>query len=107
MPNNYISHPADNTEKMCELATQNHFGFPYLIDDTQSVVKAYRAVCTPDFFGFNSNLELQYRVRLCNLTIGKGNTRTPKLFDAMSMIAATDSGSERQVAAMGCSIKCK
>jgi len=101
MSNNYIPHPTDSTEKMCAFATQNHFGFLYLIDETQSVSKAYGAVCTPDFFGFHSNLELPDRGRLGNLTMGKGDTLTPKLFDAVSMIAATDNGPERQVAAMG------
>ena len=107
MPNNYITHPADNPEKMGEFAAQYNFGFPYLIDETQSVAKAYRAVCTPDFFGFNSNLELQYRGRLDNLTISKKGTRKPELFEAMSMIANTGGGPEGQIASMGCSIKWK
>ena len=107
MPNDYISYPADSPEKMNEFATQHSFGFPYLIDETQSVAKAYGAVCTPDFFGFNANLELQYRGRLDNLTIGKDGTRTPELFDAMSIIAATGSGPRSQIASMGCSIKWK
>ena len=107
MPNNYITHPADNPERMGEFAAQHNFGFPYLIDETQSVAKAYGAVCTPDFFGFNSNLELQYRGRLDNLTMGKEGTRIPELFDAMSMIANTGSGPESQIASMGCSIKWK
>ena len=107
MPNNYFSHPADNPEKMGEFATQHNFGFPYLIDETQSVAKAYGAVCTPDFFGFNADLELQYRGRLDNLTMGKGGTRTPELFDAMTMIANRGSGPKSQIASMGCSIKWK
>ena len=107
MPNNYITHPADNPERMGEFAAQHNFGFPYLIDETQSVAKAYGAVCTPDFFGFNSKLELQYRGRLDNLTMGKEGTRTPELFDAMSIIANTGRGPENQIASMGCSIKWK
>ena len=107
MPNNYITHPADNPERMEEFAAQHSFGFPYLIDETQSVAKAYGAVCTPDFFGFNSNLELQYRGRLDNITMGKEGTRTPELFDAMSMIVNTGRGPESQIASMGCSIKWK
>ena len=107
MPNNYITHPADNPKKMGEFAAQHNFGFPYLIDETQSVAKAYGAVCTPDFFGFNSNLELQYRGRLDNLKMGKKGTRIPELFDAMSMIANTGSGPENQIVSMGCSIKWK
>ena len=74
---------------MSEFATEHNFGFPYLIDETQSVAKAFGAVCTPDFFGFNANLELQYRGRLDNLTMGTDGTRIPELFDAMKMIAKT------------------
>lgn len=86
---------------MCEFATQNHFAFPYLIDETQSVAQAYVPTYTPEFFGFNSNLELQDGGRLGNLTMDKGDTLTPKIFVAMSIIAATDSGFEKQVADMG------
>ncbi len=107
MPNNYITHPEDNPAKMGEFATEHCFSFPYLIDETQSVAKSYGAVCTPDFFGFNANLELQYRGRLDDLTMGKDSTRTPELFNAMSMIANTGSGPECQIASMGCSIKWK
>lgn len=92
MSNDYISHPSDNPEKMREFATQHNFGFPYLIDEVQSVAKAYGAICTPDFFGFNANLELQYRGRLDNLTIGKNDNRKPELFDAMERIANTGCG---------------
>ena len=107
MPNDYISYPADSPEKMGDFAMQHNFEFPYLIDENQSVAKAYGAVCTPDFFGFNANLELQYRGRLDNLTMGKDGTRTPELFDAMSIIAKTGSGPQSQIASMGCSIKWK
>ena len=107
MPNNYITHPEDNPERMGEFAAQHNFVFPYLVDESQSVAKAYGAVCTPDFFGFNSKLELQYRGRLDNLTMGKEGTRTPELFDSMSKIANTGRGPENQIASMGCSIKWK
>ena len=107
MSNDYISYPSDSPEKMRQFATQHNFGFPYLIDETQSVAKAYGAVCTPDFFGFNANLELQYRGRLDNLTIEKIGPRTPELFEAMANIANTGSGPENQIASMGCSIKWK
>ena len=92
---------------MGEFSAQHNFGFPYLIDETQSVAKAYKALCTPDFFGFNAKIGLQYRGRLDNLTSGKEGTRIPELFDAMSMIANTGSGPENQIASMGCSIKWK
>ena len=107
MPNDYISYPADNPEKMGEFAEQHNFGFPYLVDDTQSVAKDYGAVCTPDFFGFNANLELQYRGRLDNLTMGKDGARIPELFDAMELVATTGNGPANQIASMGCSIKWK
>ena len=74
---------------MGEFATQHNFSFPYLIDENQSAAKAYGAVCTPDFFGFNADLQLQYRGRLDNLTMGRDGTRTPELFEAMRMIADT------------------
>ena len=90
---------------MVEFSTQHNFGFPYLIDETQSVAKAYGAVCTPDFFGFNASLELNYRGRLDNLTMGKDDTRIPELFNAMETIAKTGAGPESQVASIGCSIK--
>ena len=107
MPNDYISYPADNPEKMGEFAKQHNFSFPYLVDDTQSVAKDYGAVCTPDFFGFNGNLELQYRGRLDNLTIGKGGARIPELLNAMELVATGGNGPESQIASMGCSIKWK
>ena len=105
MPNDYISYPADSPEKMDKFATQHNFGFPYLIDETQSVARAYGAVCTPDFFGFNSKLELQYRGRLDNLTIAKDGARIPELFNAMKLVAANGKGPENQIASIGCSIK--
>ena len=105
--NDVKNYPEDSFENMIEFSKDNKFSFPYLIDETQSVAKSYDAVCTPDFFGFNANLELQYRGRLDNLTMGKGGTRTPELFNAMSMIANTGSGPESQIASMGCSIKWK
>ena len=85
---------------MCEFSTQNHFGLTYLIDETQSVAKAYGTIRAPVFSRFNSNLELQDRGRLSYLTMGTGDALTPKLFDAVGMIAATDSGPGGQVAAM-------
>lgn len=71
---------------MSEFATQHNFGFSYLIDETQSVAKAYGAVCTPDFFGVNAKLELQYRGWLNNLVIGKDGDCIPELFNALEKI---------------------
>ena len=73
MPNDFVSHPADRPEKMLEFAKEHAFKFPYLVDEEQSVARAYDAVCTLDFFGFNTNLELQYRGRLDNLTLVRSN----------------------------------
>jgi peroxiredoxin len=107
MPNDYASHPADNPEKMLDFAKQHNFTFPYLIDKTQVVAKAYKAVCTPDFFGFNANLELQYRGRLNNVTMGTDAPQVSELLNAMTAIADTASGPESQIASIGCSIKWK
>ena len=107
MPNDFESHPADSPEKMLEFAKEHEFKFPYLIDEEQSVARAYDAVCTPDFFGFNAKLELQYRGRLDNLTMGKDATRIAELFDAMTIVTETQCGPEKQFASMGCSIKWK
>ncbi len=107
MPNDFVSHPADSPEKMLEFAKEHAFKFPYLVDEDQSVARAYDAVCTPDFFGFNKKLELQYRGRLDNLTMGKDEPRIEELFDAMTIVAETQCRPEKQFASMGCSIKWK
>ena len=107
MPNDFVSHPADSPEKMLDFAKEHAFKFPYLVDEEQSVARAYDAVCTPDFFGFNAKLELQYRGRLDNLTMGKDEPRNAELFDAMTIVAETQCGPEKQFASMGCSIKWK
>ena len=86
-------------------AAQNGFDFPYVIDRSQEVARAYDAVCTPDFFGFNKDLELQYRGRLdeSKTTLVEGARR--ELFEAMCQVAETGHGPEAQIASMGCSIK--
>lgn len=108
MSNDYHNYPDDAPEKMIEFAKQNHFEFPYLIDEDQAVAKAYDAVCTPDFFGFNAKGELQYRGRLDSAMMGgDASQRTPELVNAMRLIAETGSGPTEQTASMGCSIKWK
>ena len=67
MPNDVVSYPQDGIEPMAELATAKGFTFPFVIDEDQVVSRAYDAVCTPDFFGFNANLELQYRGRIAEV----------------------------------------
>ena len=106
MSNDYARYPQDAPDQMRVFADSNGFTFPYLIDETQEVARAYDAVCTPDFFGFNADLELQYRGRLDE------SRREPappgakrELFDAMVQVAETGNGPEDQHASMGCSIK--
>ncbi|MEO0912232.1 MAG: thioredoxin family protein, partial [Pseudomonadota bacterium] len=79
--------------------------FPYLVDEDQSVGKAYGAVCTPDFFGFNARGELQYRGRLDDARMGDAADRTRELVEAMRQIAEMGQGPEMQTPSMGCSIK--
>ena len=93
---------------MIEFAKKNQFSFPYLNDDTQKIAKTYDAVCTPDFFGYNKNLELQYRGRLRELkNLVPVRSGESDLFKAMKQIAETGSGPKEQVPSMGCSIKWK
>ena len=91
---------------MIVFAKENNFNFPYLIDKTQNVAKTYDAVCTPDFFGYNSNLELQYRGRIRELKdlkpVREGES---DLLKAMKQIAETGNGPKDQVPSMGCNIK--
>ena len=105
MSNNVEQYPEDSFENMKIFATKNNFTFPYLIDDTQKVAKDYRAICTPDFFGFNNKLELQYRGRLDNSGISGEELTEKELLNAMNQIANTGLGPKKQIASMGCSIK--
>ena len=86
-------------------AREHGFSFPYLFDKQQTVAAAYNAVCTPDFFGFNSELELQYRGRLDESKTSPVPDARRELFEAMTRIAETGQGPEAQIASMGCSIK--
>ena len=91
---------------MIKFADENKFGFPYLIDETQEVAKRYDAVCTPDFFGYNKNLELQYRGRIRELNNLKPvRSGDSDLFNAMKQISETGKGPQDQIPSMGCSIK--
>lgn len=105
MPNDYRSVPADGPRQMKVFAETHGFTFPYLIDEDQSVARAYGAVCTPDFFGFNSSGELQYRGRLDDARMADPTNRTPELLNAMRLIAKTGEGPRVQKPSMGCSIK--
>lgn len=105
MSNDYQHYPEDSPENMQLFAQQHGFSFPYLIDHDQSVARAYQAVCTPDFFGFNNNGELQYRGRLDNAKMATEENRNKELVNAMLQIAQTGKGPAEQTASMGCSIK--
>jgi hypothetical protein len=91
---------------MQKLAEQQGFSFPYLYDETQQVAQAYGAVCTPDFFGYNQDLQLQYRGRLdaSRKQAAEPDVRRD-LFEAMKQVAETGHGPENQIPSMGCSIK--
>jgi peroxiredoxin len=106
MPNDTEAYPEDSLENMKRVAKEVGYPFPYLIDDTQDVARAYGAVCTPDFFGYNGRLELQYRGRLdsSGRQPDAGDVRR-ELFQAMSQVAETGRGPEEQIPSMGCSIK--
>ncbi len=106
--NDSENYPEDSFENMIEFAKKNQFNFPYLVDETQEIARTYDAVCTPDFFGYNKNLELQYRGRLRELKnlvpVREGES---DLFTAMKQIAETGKGPENQTPSAGCSIKWK
>lgn len=105
MSNDYRYVQTDSPPYMKRFAEQYGFGFPYLVDEGQSVGKAYQAVCTPDFFGLNAKGELQYRGRLDDARMGNPAGRKKELVNAMRMIAETGEGPREQIPSMGCSIK--
>ena len=107
MSNDTETYPADSFENMQAFAREHGFTFPYLLDETQEVAKAYGAVCTPDFFGFNANLELQYRGRLDASKTTLVPDAEHELYNAMSRVAETGKGPAEQIPSMGCSIKWK
>lgn len=107
MPNDFHAYPEDNPENMRKFAATHRFPFPYLLDQSQAMARAYDAVCTPDFFGFNANRELQYRGRLDNAKTEQPQNRQPELLNAMREIAQSGDGPAQQTASMGCSIKWK
>ncbi len=108
MSNDTVSYPADSYENMQALATELNFSFPYLFDESQEIAKQYGAVCTPDFFGYNKDFQLQYRGRLDasrKETAPEGTARD--LFEAMKLVAETGHGPQQQIPSIGCSIKWK
>ena len=106
--NDAAQYPQDSFDNMKKFAEEHGFPFPYLYDESQQVAKAYGAVCTPDFFGFNADRELQYRGRL---DASRKEPAPPdarrELFEAMLQVARTGRGPEQQMPSLGCSIKWK
>ena len=106
MSNDVKKYPEDSFENMLSFSKDHNFSFPYIIDKTQKVAKEYDAVCTPDFFGYNKNLELQYRGRIRELKdlkpISKGES---DLRIAMKLVATSGKGPTKQIPSMGCNIK--
>jgi peroxiredoxin len=106
MSNDTDAYPEDSFSNMARVAKEFDFPFPYLLDASQSVARNYDAVCTPDFFGYNADMELQYRGRLDAAgPKSDDDTRERELFNAMQQVAETGNGPEQQVPSMGCSIK--
>ena len=104
--NDPVQYPADSFENMQKMAAEHDFTFPYLFDESQDVARAYDAVCTPDFFGFDKDLGLQYRGRLdaSKKEAGPADAKR-ELFEAMAQVAETGQGPADQIPSMGCSIK--
>ena len=104
--NDTVQYPEDSFENMQRIAREWQLPFPYLFDESQTVARAYGAVCTPDFFGYNADLELQYRGRL---DASRKEAAPPEvrrdLYEAMKQVAETGRGPEQQIPSMGCSIK--
>ncbi len=106
--NDSIAYPEDSFENMKKIAKEKNFEFPYLHDESQQIAKEFNAVCTPDFFGYNSNKELQYRGRLdCSRKEAGPENARRDLFEAMVQISKTGKGPKEQFSSMGCSIKWK
>ena len=106
MSNDVKNYPEDSFENMISFSKIHNFSFPYLIDVSQKVAKNYGAVCTPDFFGYNNNLELQYRGRIRELKDYKPvTTGDSELRIAMKLVATSGKGPAKQTPSMGCSIK--
>ena len=106
MSNDPKVYEEDSFENMIQFAKDNEFNFPYVIDETQEIGNSYGAVCTPDFFGYNNNLDLQYRGRIRELNnlipVQDGES---ELLKAMKMITETGNGPKEQFPSMGCGIK--
>jgi peroxiredoxin len=107
MPNDTATYREDSFDNMKRFAAKHGFTFPYVIDETQETARTYGAQCTPDFFGFNAQDELQYRGRLDASRMTKTANARRDLFEAMTQVAETGRGPSEQFPSMGCSIKWK
>lgn len=105
MSNDPTDYQEDSFDNMVAVAREYDFPFPYLLDESQQVAQAYGAVCTPDFFGYNADLELQYRGRLDESGMNPVPDARRDLFEAMVQVAKTGEGPQEQIPSMGCSIK--
>ncbi len=106
MSNDTVNYPDDSFDNMVKVAKQFSFPFPYLLDESQQVARSYGAICTPDFYGYNAAMELQYRGRLDAAGATPDDESQPReLFVAMVQIAETGAGPAHQVPSIGCSIK--
>ncbi len=106
MSNDPKRYEEDSFDNMIKFSKNHNFNFPYVIDETQEVAKTYGAVCTPDFFGYNKDLELQYRGRIRELkNLKPSKNGDSELKKAMKMIAKFNKGPNEQFPSMGCSIK--
>jgi peroxiredoxin len=106
--NDAVNYPEDSFDNMKRFAEQHGFTFPYLHDESQEVARRYGAICTPDFFGFNADLELNYRGRLDESRKEAAAPHVRRdLFEAMKLIAETGQGPREQIPSIGCSIKWK
>jgi peroxiredoxin len=106
MSNDVADYEEDSFDNMKLVAQEQGFNFPYLFDETQQTAQAYGAVCTPDFFGYNKDLKLQYRGRLdASRKEAAATDARRDLFEAMKQVARTGHGPQQQIPSMGCSIK--
>jgi len=105
MSNDPTEYPEDAWENMVRVAREEEFPFPYVLDGSQAVARSYGAACTPDFFGFNGALELQYRGRLDASRKETAADARRDLFEAMRLVAQTGRGPQEQIPGVGCSIK--
>lgn len=107
MSNDPSEYPQDSFDNMQRIAREMRFPFPYVLDASQEIAQAYGAVCTPDFFGYNADLALQYRGRLDESRKDAAPHARRDLFEAMQQVALTGKGPRQQIPSMGCSIKWK